>query len=132
MRRQRIWVEGYGWEVMMMYDVHPDDVQDVRRELRGMGCDGAPLEEACGHLSERVMNRGVTYTNLAMRKTVVCVGMASSGGEFVNTLAHELLHVVAHVTEYWGVGMDTEEACYLMGGLAQVCWEEIKGLLRRF
>ena len=25
--------------------------------------------------------------------------------------------------------MDTEEACYLMGGLMQGCWEEIESVL---
>lgn len=111
-----------------MYDVRSHDVDVVRRKLQGMGCEGAPLEEACEHLSEGVMNRGVTYTNLSLRRTVVCVGRASSEGEFMNTLAHELLHVVGHVMEYWGVELDSEEACYLMGGLAQGCWEYLREL----
>lgn len=125
MRIQRIWVEDYGWEVTMMYGVRPGDVRDVRQELQGMGCEGVPLEEACRHLSENAMNRGVAYTNLSRRKTVVCVGIASSDGELMNTVAHELMHVVAHVTEYWHIRMDTEDACYLMGGLMQGCWEKI-------
>ena len=131
MRRQRIYVEGYGWELTVMYDVRPDDVREVRQELQGMGCDGVPLEEACRHLSESVMDRGVTYTNMSLRRTVGCGGRASSDGELMNTLAHELMHAVAHVAEYWHIGMDTEEACYLMGGLMQGCWEEIEGVLRK-
>lgn len=129
MRRQRIYVEDYGWEVAVMYDVRADGVQDVRRELRGMDCGGTPLEEACKHFEDGVANRGCTYTNLGQRRTLVCVGFTTSAAEFMNTVAHELMHAVGHIMESWHMGLDSEEACYLMGSLMGKCWKVVQGLV---
>ena len=37
----------------------------------------------------------------------------------MNSLSHEMLHVVQHISEVFMVNMYGEEACYLLGGLVQ-------------
>lgn len=64
-------------------------------------------------------NKGITYSNVDIRKTVAVIGWATSKAEYMNSLSHEMLHVVQHISEQFLINMYGEEACYLLGGLAQ-------------
>lgn len=44
-------------------------------------------------------NKGITYSNVDNRKTVVVIGWTSSRSEYMNSLSHEMLHVVQHISE---------------------------------
>ena len=112
-------MERYDWTVHVMYDVHSKDAMKVRRYLRDLGCSGIPLEDACNLVLEGETNKGITYSNVDIRKTVVVIGWTTSKGEYMNSLSHEMLHVVQHISEVFMVNMYGEEACYLLGGLVQ-------------
>ena len=64
-------------------------------------------------------NKGITYSNVKKKKTVVVIGWTSSRSEHMNSLSHEMLHVVQHISEVFMINMYGEEACYLLGGLVQ-------------
>lgn len=70
------------------------------------------------NLRQSRLNRGLTYSNIALRRSVMVVGAASSASECANSLVHELHHLVAHICEGSNVDLSSEEACYLAGGLA--------------
>lgn len=103
------------------YDVHSKDAMKVRRHLRDFGCSGIPLEDACNLVLEGEPNKGITYSNVDIRKTVVVIGWTTSKAEYMNSLSHEMLHVVQHISEQFLINMYGEEACYLLGGLVQAC-----------
>ena len=109
----------YGWAVHVMSDVRPEDAAMVEKRLRDLGCSGIPLEDACNLVLEGEANKGITYSNVDIRKTVVVIGWASSRAEYMNSLSHEMLHVVQHISEQFLINMYGEEACYLLGGLVQ-------------
>ena len=48
-------------------------------------------------------------------------GWGTSRAEYMNSLSHEMLHVVQHVSEVFMINMYGEEACCLPGGLVQAC-----------
>lgn len=122
MTEQEIYLERYDWKVHVMYDVHSKDAMKVRRHLRNLGCSGIPLEDACNLVLKGEPNKGITYSNVDTRKTVVVIGWATSKEEYMNSLSHEMLHVVQHISEVLMVNMYGEEACYLLGGLVQACY----------
>ena len=105
-----------------MYDVHSKDSMNVRRHLRYLGCTGIPLEDACNLVLKGEPNKGITYSNVDTRKTVVVIGWATSKEEYMNSLSHEMLHVVQHISEQFLINMYGEEACYLLGGLVHACY----------
>lgn len=72
-------------------------------------------------------NKGITYSNVDIRKTVAVIGWATSKAEYMNSLSHEMLHVVQHISEQFLINMYGEEACYLLGGLAQATFLTPKG-----
>lgn len=121
MTEQEIYIERYDWTVHVMYDVHSKDSMNVRRHLLDLGCSGIPLEDACNLVLEAEPNKGITYSNVDTRKTVVVIGWATSNEEYMNSLSHEMLHVVQHISEQFLINMYGEEACYLLGELVQAC-----------
>ena len=121
MTEQEIYLERYDWKVNVMCDVHSKDAMKVRRYLRDLGCSGIPLEDACNLVLKGEPNKGITYSNVDIRKTVVVIGWTSSMAEYMNSLSHEMLHVVQHISEQFLINMYGEEACYLLGVLVQAC-----------
>ena len=70
-------------------------------------------------LPKQRADRGLTYSNLAERRSVLAIGECESDGSIINTIGHELLHVVAHICEQDGIDMLSEEPCYMMGSLCE-------------
>lgn len=128
MTEQEIYLERYDWTVHVMYDVRSRDAMMVRRCLRDLGCSSIPLEDACNLVLGGEANKGITYSNVGVRKSVVVIGWSTSKGEYMNSLSHELLHVVQHIADAFLLDMQGEEVCYLMGGLMQASCEFINHL----
>lgn len=120
MTRHEIWLEHGRWSVTCFIGYHADaDTDEISRALEGMGCTGEALLEARRHLAKDSENRGLTYSNVRGRESVVAVGRSGDLASGINTIAHELLHVVQHVCEQDGISMTGEEACYMMGELCE-------------
>lgn len=77
------------------------------------------VESAREHCLRGMPNTGLTYSNLAGRKSVVAVSRTTTEYEFVNTVTHEMFHVVTHICESLGIDLKDEEPCYMMGWLCQ-------------
>lgn len=122
---QEIYLERYDWTVHVMYDVRSGDAMEVRRCLRDLGCKGVPLEDAFNLVLKGEANKGITYSNVGARKSVVIIGWSTSKGEYLNSLSHEMLHVVQHVADAFLLNMQGEEVCYLMGGVMQASCEVV-------
>lgn len=120
MTRHEIRLEHGRWSVTCFIGYHADaDTDEISRALEGLGCTGQALLEARRHLAKDSENRGLTYSNVRGRESVVAVGRSGDLASGINTIAHELLHVVQHVCEQDGISMTGEEACYIMGELCE-------------
>lgn len=119
MIRQDIYLEKYDWSVIVCHVSQKEEVDEAMDLLASIDCKGNPLLEAYDHLSGDTLNSGLTYTNVSKRTSIVIIGKASSEGEYINSLTHEMFHVVAHVCNHIGIDMQGEEPCYLMGWLCQ-------------
>lgn len=126
--RLRLNIARYGWTVDVFLAVQPRHALDVEKALTDIGCDDGYLQQARALLQAGELDRGLTYSNIAERRSVVVVGQSSSASEFVNSLTHELHHLVAHVCEGAGVDNASEEACYLAGGLSALVYEAAPSL----
>ena len=126
MTRRDITMERYGWEVSLYMDYTAGDAAYLCQRLSGMGCGEEGVREAYRHLAEGGRDCGLTYSNIAARTSLVAIGTAGSTGSAVNTIGHELLHVVAHICEADGIDMKGEEACYMMGELCEKIFNSIK------
>lgn len=116
----------YGWSVICFIGYRPCDCERICSELREIGCGEKALDEAYIHLSKGSGDRGLTYSNIGDRKSIVAVGLSDDEGSIVNTIGHELLHVVAHICEEEKIDMLGEEPCYMMGSLCESVFKSIE------
>uniref|UniRef100_UPI0040283E1D hypothetical protein n=1 Tax=Prevotella sp. TaxID=59823 RepID=UPI0040283E1D len=119
-------MEQYRWSVMCFIGYTADDTDEICYALEVIGCNGHALESASKHLSLASEERGLTYSNVGTRESVVAVGASDNKGNLVNTIGHELLHVVAHICDNDNITMQSEEPCYIMGELCEQLFNSIK------
>lgn len=119
MTRNEIILDRYEWGVTCFIGYEENDVDEICDALWSIGCDGDALLEARRHLAKDSDERGLTYSNVRLRHSVVAIGRSPSHASMTNTIGHELLHVVAHVCRNDGIDMHGEEPCYVMGELCE-------------
>lgn len=119
MIRRIIDLPKYDWSIVCFVGYQPTDADEIYHALSDIGCNGNPLSEAYEHLIKESADRGLTYSNLSERKSVLAIGKCESDSSIINTIGHELLHVVAHICEQYGIDMMSEEPCYIMGSLCE-------------
>lgn len=129
MRSQQIHLPSYDWTVQIFYNVPPFKVDIIRRHLQSLGCHSQPLEDACLLVSQSVPDTAFTYTNVSLHRTLIVLCPPSSPSQFLNTLTHELLHTVSHISDYYSIPLNTESPCYLLGSLAQASYPVAKHYL---
>lgn len=119
MTARRIVLDKYDWEARLFVGYEREDAACLCQELAAIGCRDEALRSAYAHLSSGGEGSGLTYSNVRERVSVVAVGASAERGDMANTMGHELLHVVAHICGQDGIGMQGEEACYMMGELCE-------------
>lgn len=119
MMRRVIYLPKYEWSIVCFIGYQSPDADEICHALSDIGCNGNPLSEAYEHLTKQSADRGLTYSNLSERRSVLAIGECESDGSIINTIGHELLHVVAHICEQDGIDMLSEEPCYIMGSLCE-------------
>lgn len=113
---ETVYLDKQGWNVDFLLDVICDDAAYIARWLAGMGA-GDRFTQLAKDKTQCSRNVGMTYTNMLTRETLVVVGRSEDPSEVVNTLSHEAMHAVMHITEALGLDPYGEEPCYIMGRL---------------
>ena len=126
MMRREIYLPKHEWSIVCFIGYHPHDADEICHALSYIGCNGNPLSEAYEHLTKESKDRGLTYSNLLERRSVLAIGECESDGSIINTIGHELLHVVSHICEQDGIDMLSEEPCYIMGSLCEQLFQVVQ------
>ncbi|MBQ7690205.1 MAG: hypothetical protein IJT30_03295 [Muribaculaceae bacterium] len=109
-------IDGY-WGVLFCYGYDERDSEDIEAILDNFGLSAHKVAEALNIL--RNPNTGMTVTQPRLRMSVVFISMATSRGQWVDTIMHELDHVQASMCDYYNIEKGSEEAAYLQGYLAR-------------
>ena len=64
-------------------------------------------------------NTGFTQSNYKKKVSIVGISLSTSCEQFINTMIHELRHVVDDICKYYNIDLDSEDAAYLTGYLIQ-------------
>lgn len=119
MTHRTIHIRGWRVDVFIEDGYHPDMVMEC---LEDMGAENDILENAHGLIVENKPNQAFTYSN--GRRTCIYIGWTTSPQEFINSMIHEIRHLVDHIAEYYG--LDNNEAVgYLSGDAAFLLAEDI-------
>ena len=119
MKRQVIHIPEYEWIAYVYYDTTPYDTEELLGKLRSLGCSENGVLRTRKQLLRGGYNNGFTYSNRALKQSVMNLGRASSFAQFLNSFVHELHHLCTHIATAYGMDLEGEEVCYLAGYIAQ-------------
>lgn len=117
------------WEVDIYYGVTHWEVDEIMVRLHEIGCDAMTARKAYDNMTSNNLNTGLTYSNFRKGKSVMVIGVSENREQFANTLTHEQLHLVAHISKVYYIDMYGEEICYLIGDIAQRMYRISKDFL---
>ena len=126
MTRREIRLERYDWRVIFYIGYTGADGVYLCQCLTEMGCRGSTLRNAYDHFLRGGECSGLTFSNVNERVSIVAIGASDEQCDVINTIGHELLHVVAHVCERNGIDMLDEEPCYMLGELCEKLFKILK------
>ena len=113
-----------GWRVDVFIDDGNEDVfvGEINICLDDMGAPDDIVERCNELIIEGKPNQAFTYSN--GKRTCMYIGWTTSGDEFINSIVHELRHLVDHIADYHGL-VDDEETAYMSGDAAFLLAKEI-------
>ena len=119
MTHRTIHIRGWRVDVFIEDGYHPDMVMEC---LEDMGAENDILENAHGLIVENRPNQAFTYSN--GRRTCIYIGWTTSPQEFINSMIHEIRHLVDHIADYYGLS-NGEAVGYMSGDAAFLLAEDI-------
>ena len=120
MKHRVVHIKDWQVDVFIEDGYHPDEVMECLEE---MGASNGILERAYGLVTENRPNQAFTFS--VFRHTCIYIGWTASGAEFVNSLVHEIRHLVDHIADAYGLGTNNEKVGYLSGDAALLLAEDI-------
>lgn len=130
MTAQYIQLGDRDWNVLIYYNVQPEDFVEVADSLEQLDCSKKELKMALRTLRKK--NTGFTFSNDDYKMSIVCIGEATNVGQFVNTTIHEAKHVQSHICSYYNIKEDSETAAYLIGHLVHKMYEMLEKIIKQY
>lgn len=115
----------YDWAVTFYFNVTAHDLHAVMHHLWSIGCRGEDFRTAWNNVNKGCCNRGLTYSDYDGKRSIVVVGEASTFGELMNSLSHEIHHLSVHIAQSNLLDLAGEEVCYIDGEVTQMVFEDI-------
>lgn len=122
MMQSVVYLDKYHWRVSIYILEQCGEGAEVAEALSDAGCRGSDLLNSLDVINSCDTNVGLTYTNQEMRNSIVMVGLQDDRAEFVNTIHHELFHVISHICQKDHIDNNSEEAAYLAGDIGEAVY----------
>lgn len=126
MIQQDLVLGAYNWHIQAFYNFTCNYTPEAVRALQRIKCPKNIIREAVSNIMSCKLNKGLTFTNMSLQRSVIIVSETSSPSEFLNTLVHEDHHLLSHIAEKYGISCGSEELCYLAGELISKQYDFVK------
>ena len=118
------------WNVRVYYECTCDDIDFIIETLKGIKCPKKYIRETINNLETCNLNIGLTYSNTALKSSVIIINKTSSFAQLINTIAHEYYHLICHIQKTLEIE-DEEELAYLNGDLNMRSYKIIEKLKKK-
>lgn len=119
----------YNWEVEVYYHITHYEIDTIVSKLKELACKGNELISAKRSLISNSLNTGMIYSNYNKRSSIIIVVNTSTPAEFLNSVTHEVYHLVSHICDADVIDRRSEEAAYLMGDVIRTMYVYSKQFL---
>ena len=114
------------WGIVVICDFDMNDEYELASIMESFGMRRSRIEYSLSVLMSP--NSGLTISNDGVKMSAMFIGPATSKSQFLNSIAHENVHVASAITDYYGEPCAGESMAYLSGFLMQRIIEEIYGI----
>lgn len=122
MKHRTVHIRGWRVDVFIDDGKYYVDMRKLNEVLDEMGAPYEITEKADSLVTEDVPNQAFTYSR--GRRTCIYIGRTTSPEEFINSMIHEIRHLVDHIAEYYGIS-NGEAVGYMSGDAAFLLAEDI-------
>ena len=119
----------YNWDVVILYECTCDDIDYIIKALKEIKCPNKFIKEALDNLETCNLNIGLTYSNIALKSSIIIINKTSSFAQLINTISHEYYHLICHISRIFKI-KDEEELAYLNGNLNMRSYKIVESLKR--
>lgn len=116
---QQFYIYDYFWDVKVFYVVDSMPIDYITKELKKIGCTGSDLKAALTVLDPKAENRGMTFSNVNNRESIMIIGETSCPAEFQHTYDHEKIHLAMHIAKDFNIDPFSEQLAYLVGDIGK-------------
>ena len=118
------------WKVKILYECTCDDIDYIIETLKEIKCPNKFIKEAINNLETCNLNIGLTYSNIALKSSVIVINKTSSFSQLINTISHEYYHLICHISRALDIE-DEEKLAYLNGDLNMRSYNFVRKLERK-
>lgn len=111
------------WLVDVFIDDGTVDTGQVLDCLVDMGASFDTIRKAIRKMRTTRPNNAFTYS--VWRWTCVFIGWTTDAWQFLNSMVHEIRHLVDHIADAYGIPYDGEGVGYISGDAAYLLAEDI-------
>lgn len=105
------------WGILLCWDYDSRDYDDMYAIMDNFGLEEKEITESFKIL--RKPDTGMTIPDFSSQMSVIFISKTTSEEEWLDTLFHELKHVVEHISLFYRVDPQSEPAAYLQGEIGR-------------
>lgn len=126
MKAREIHIKKYDWQATIFYAVSCYHTDIIMEALTSVEAPEKIMNRVYENLTKCSMDTGFTYSAKSQRATIMVIGLHSSPAQFLNSLEHELRHLIDDIADYHDLDMGGEEVAYLTGDINEMIVEDIQ------
>lgn len=107
------------WRVVFLFSFDSSDMERILDALLWADAPDSIISQVSENVYDGRLNEGFTYSEPSLRRTVFATGMAENGPEVLDSVVHEIFHIVQHIAKEDGIDIYSEDAAYLAGDISR-------------
>ena len=107
------------WTIVFMFSFDTPDMERIYEALVWAEAPDSVVSQVSENVSAGMLNEGFCYSNTQLRRTIYAIGKASSGPEVLDSIVHEIIHIIQHIGREDGMNPYGEEVAYLGGDISR-------------
>ena len=113
------------WTIVVYYIFDNKYYKDLIHDLQKIVCPQMEVQAICGNMVSG-MAMGFTYSNYAIKLSVVGIGKHSNKSEYISTIVHEAEHVKDAMLSYYSVSNEGEPPANTIGYIVKRMYKTFK------
>ena len=109
----------HNWTILFLFSFDATDMERIYDALIWADAPDSIISKVSENVYAGRLNEGFTYSEPSLRRTVFATGMAENGPEVLDSVVHEIFHIVQHIAAEDGMDIYSEDAAYLAGDISR-------------